>query len=74
MKFVSLIIATISSLTLLISLLKGKKYEVYIDNLDSGEHPLKSLYVAGYCLSDTKLFGLRGNIGKRLKRDANILY
>ena len=56
MKLISLIIATVAAIALFMGFTKGKKYEVYIENLDSGDHPLKSFYIAGYYLNDTKLF------------------
>jgi len=74
MKLISLIIATVAAIALFMGFTKGKKYEVYIENLDSGDHPLKSFYIAGYYLNDTKLFKMRGKIAKALKREANILY
>ena len=74
MKFFSLIIATISAIMLIVGFLKGKKYEVYIENLDLTEHPLKEYYVVGYFFSNTKLLRLRGKLSQSLKREATILY
>ena len=74
MKFFSLIIATISAIMLIVGFLKGKKYEVYIENLDLTEHPLKEYYVFGYFFSTTKLLRLRGKLSQSLKREATILY
>lgn len=74
MQVISLIIATVSAVLLVIGNINGKAYEVYIENLDTGDHPLKSFYVIGYYLSEKKFFKMRGKIGKSLKKQASILY
>jgi len=74
MTLISLIIATISTVMFIIGLAKGKPNEVYIQNLDEGEHPLKSLYIVGYYLSQKKLFRLKGKLLQDLKKQATIIH
>ena len=42
--------------------------------MESGDHPLKQLYVAGFALNDIKLFQLRGTLGKNLKKQSTLLH
>lgn len=70
------VLALGSILTVLFAVLsiKGGKYDYMLEPLDSGNFPLKSLYAAGFALSDWKLFRLRGKLGQKLRDDTTLFY
>lgn len=74
MKLFLLSIATISTILFMVGLIKGKKYASYVESLDSFDYFLKNLYVVGLGLNDTKMFKLRGNVGRNLKKNAKLYY
>lgn len=73
-KFLFLAFSTVFTITFIVNLIKGKKYQELVTNLDSSEFFLKDLYVVGFSLNDTKLFKLRGKIGKTLRKQAKLLW
>lgn len=74
MRFVSLILGTVLLVLLILQMLRGKKYDSYIENLDDSEYPLKAFYTIGFAWNDTKLLGLKGNIRKSLISQAKLLF
>lgn len=73
-KALLLVIATISTILFLIGLSKGKKYAAYVENLDSKEYFLKEFYIAGFALSEIKIFSLRGKLERDLKKNAKLIW
>jgi len=69
-----LILASICTLLFIIGCLKGRKYVSYTEGLDSGDYPLKGLYVVGFGLNNLAPFRLRGKLAVNLKRNAKILF
>ena len=70
-----LLLATLFVGLLIFSLIKGSPYTPMVENLDNiEEYPFKNLYVAGFFLNETRLFKLRGKIGKMLKKETLLLY
>ncbi len=74
MRIFLLALGTFFALVFIVKLKKGKKYEQYVNVLDESAFPLHDLYVAGYALSESKMFSLRGSLAKNLKQEATILY
>lgn len=74
MQIVLLVISSLLTALFVFLLFKGKEFESYLEVLDSAEYPIKDLYVAGYALSGTKLFSLKGKIKDRLMADTNLMY
>jgi len=69
-----LIISTILTVLFAVFAIMGKKYESYIESLDDEEYPLKELYVAGFVLSNIKLFSLKRKLKEDLVSHAKLLY
>lgn len=74
MRIVILVIASVLTALFAVLSAKGAKYDYMLEPLDEGNFPLKSLYAAGFALSDARLFRLRGALGKRLREDTNLFY
>lgn len=74
MRIAILAAASVFSVLFILLSLKGGKYDYMIEPLDSGNFPLKSLYAAGFALSEMKLFRLQGKLGQRLRDDATLFY
>lgn len=74
LKMIFLIIATLTTMLFVISLIKGQKYGPLVQNLDSSEYFLKDLYLVGFFLSETKLFRLKGKIERDLRKDAKLVW
>ena len=74
MQIILIIIATISTLICILFLAMGGKYTSLVENLNSKEYAMKDLYVVGFGLANTKLFALRGNMEKNLKKSMKLEY
>lgn len=74
LRVLALAIASLLILVLFICLAKGKKYTAMVENLDHSDYFLKDFYVIGFVMNDTKLFKLRGKLGKELKKNAKLLW
>ena len=74
LKIIILVCATVSVFVCILGLIKGKKYENMVENLDSSEYFLKDFYVIGFFLNSTKLFKLRGKIETSLISNAKLVW
>lgn len=73
-NLILLVLASISTILLIVHLAKGNQYTTLVENLDSSEYFLKDLYVIGFSLSNTKLFSLRGKLERDLKKHAKLVW
>ena len=73
-QIVLLVISSLLTALFVFLVFKGKEFESYLEVLDSADYPIKDLYVAGYVLSGTRLFSLKGKIKDRLMADTNLMY
>lgn len=69
-----LLLATIAAILFVLHLIKGKKYQYMIENLDESKYFLKDIYVVGFSLSENKVFSLKGKLERDLKKQAKILW
>ena len=74
LQIVLLSIGTILAVLFAVLLIKGKKFESYVEALDDADYPLKELYVAGFTLASVKPFTLSGKIRDRLLSNANMMF
>lgn len=74
MRFIYLLLGSVFAVLLVIKLLSGKKFIYLGENLDSGEFPLKSIYIVGFSWSETKLLMLKGKLREMLIGQARLLY
>ena len=74
LKIIILVCATVSVFVCILGLIKGKKYENMVENLDSSEYFLKDFYVIGFFFFSTKLFKLRGKIETSLISNAKLVW
>jgi len=72
-RFVLLVLATACTLLFLINLKRGSRYKILVENLDPDEYFLKDIYVVGFALNGTKLFMLRGNVAKELRKNSKLI-
>ena len=72
MRVALLILGSVFSLTFIVLLLIGQKYDFLLDGLEGEAFPLKSIYVAGLVI------GGKGNVFpallQKLRRETNLLY
>ena len=73
-NLILLILASFSTLLVIIHLAKGKQYTFLVENLDSSEYFLKDFYIIGFSLNNTKVFHLRGKIERDLKKYAKLVW
>lgn len=73
-NLILLVLASISTILLIVHLAKGNQYTTLVENLDSSEYFLKDLYVIGFSLSNTKLFSLRGKLERDLRKHAKLVW
>lgn len=73
-NLILLVLASISTILLIIHLTKGKQYATLVENLDSSEYFLKDLYIIGFSLNNTKLFRLRGKLERDLKKHSKLVW
>lgn len=74
MRIIYLAIGTILLIVYLIGALRGGKYYTMVENLDSGEYPLRSLYGIGFALSAKGPLALKGKAREKLVGQAKLLY
>ena len=74
MQIVCLALGSILLILFIVQSIKGKKYNNMIENLDSAEFPLKSIYVVGFSWNERKLLSLKGKARKKLLNNAKLLY
>lgn len=74
MRIVYLTLGSILMILFIVQCFKGKKHNNMIENLDSAEFPLKSIYTVGFALNEWKVFALRGKMREKLIDNAKLLY
>lgn len=74
MRYIILGIGSILAILFMIQLIRGKKFEAIVENLDSSAFPLNELYSVGFMWSSSKLFAFKGKIAAELKVNASLLY
>lgn len=74
MQLIFMITGTISAILFLIMMIRGKKYENMLVNLDSNIFPVNELYGVGFAWSELSLFKLKGEKGTKLKTEAASLF
>lgn len=74
MKIVCLALGTVFLILFIVKLFQGKKYQYLVENLDSEEFPIRSLYGVGFSWSQLPVLSLRGKIREKLMGQAKLLY
>lgn len=74
LQVLSLILGSLLTVFMVAMIFGSGKYGAMVENLDSGEFPLKSLYCIGFSLSNIKIYKLRGELRTKLVRQAMLLY
>ena len=74
MNIVLLILGTVLSVLFIIFLMKGSKYDQWLEALDGDDFPLKTIYVVGLMWQETKIGKLRGKIETNLKNNTTLYY
>ncbi|MDE5965225.1 MAG: type II secretion system F family protein [Lachnospiraceae bacterium] len=74
MRYILAILGTISTVTFIIFLKRGRQYEAAVKNLDENRYPLHDLYVAGFAWGKTKLLSFQNSMVSKLKIQAGLLY
>ena len=73
-QYIYLALGIVLLLIWLILLIAGKKYKYLVENLDSGEFPLKGIYGVGFVFGQSRVFALRGKLREVLIGQAKLLY
>lgn len=74
MRYFCMGIGTVLAALFIMQLIRGKKYEAIVENLDGNAYPLNGLYGVGFSWSAMKLFRLKGKTETKLKVNASLLY
>lgn len=74
MQFVLVGIGSVLAIMFLVQMVRGKKYDSMVENLDSNAFPLNSLYIVGLMWNQTKPFMLKGKSKAELESQASMLY
>ncbi len=74
MRLFYMLLGSIMTIVFLIQMLHGKKYAYMVENLESGDYPLKNLYGVGFSWGEKKLLSLKGKIREKLIGQAKLLY
>ena len=74
MNIVLLILGTVLSVLFIIFLMKGSKYDQWLEALDGDDFPLKTIYVVGLMWQETKIGKLKGKIETDLKNNTTLYY
>lgn len=74
MRFILLIFGTVLTVLFIVQLIRGKKFNMMVENLDEKEFPLGSLYIVGFSWSATKFLPFQGKRAAMLKNHAGMLY
>lgn len=72
-QLILLCIASVLTLFLLVHTIRGRKYRELVENLDKSEYFGKHLYTIGFSMSNTKLFRLRGDLERSLKKNSQLM-
>lgn len=74
MQYIFMGIGSILAILFIIQIIRGKRFESILENLDKSTFPLNQLYSVGFAWSSTKLFRLKGKVASELKNQASMLY
>ena len=74
MQFVLVGIGSVLAIMFLVQMVRGKKYDSMVENLDSNVFPLNSLYIVGLMWNQKKPFMLKGKNKAELVSQASMLY
>lgn len=74
MRYIFLGIGSILAGLFILQLIRGKKYEAIVENLDGNMFPLNGLYSSGFAWSSGKIFKLKGKRAVELQMQASLLY
>ena len=74
MQFVLVGIGSVLAIMFLVQMVRGKKYDSMVENLDSNVFPLNSLYIVGLMWNQKKPFMLKGKNKAELESQASMLY
>lgn len=74
MQLIYLALGTVAVALFVLQSLRGRGYRNMVENLDSGEFPLKSIYGVGFAWSAIPALSLRGKMREKLVGQAKILY
>ena len=74
MELVCLIISSVMAALYIIFSIRAGKYDVMMENLDSGQYPLKSIYSIGMVLKGIKIFDIPKSVYEKLMGQAKLLY
>ncbi|MGM9603110.1 MAG: hypothetical protein ACI3W5_16180 [Faecousia sp.] len=72
-RFILLILATLAIALFLYALKKGSDKAALVEGLNEAEYPLKDLYIVGFALNEMKLFRLRGQLERDLKKNTKLI-
>lgn len=74
LQLVYLILGSLLAILFTIQSIAGRKYNNMVENLDSGDFPLKSIYCVGFAWSSLSILKLKGKIREKLIGQAKLLY
>lgn len=74
MRFLLMIIGTVLAVLFVIQMMKGKRYQSWVENLNGNEFPLCEMYGVGFAWSMMPLFSFKGKKAVQLKTHAGMLY
>lgn len=74
MRILYLILASVAVALFVLQMVRGSKYQYMVENLESGEFPLKSLYCTGFAWSEMPALALKGKTREKLVGQAKLLY
>lgn len=69
-----MILASVAVALFVLQMMRGSKYQYMVENLDSPEFPLKSLYCTGFAWSEIPALSLKGKTREKLVSQAKLLY
>lgn len=69
-----MILASVAVALFVLQMVRGSKYQYMVENLESGEFPLKSLYCTGFAWSEMPALALKGKTREKLVGQAKLLY
>lgn len=74
LQMVYLVLGTIAAILFLVKSMQGQKYGNLVENLDSKDFPLKSIYCVGFAWSANPTLALNGKTREKLVGQAKLLY
>ena len=74
LQLVYLVFGSIAAVLFLVKCVQGQKYNNMVENLNSKDFPLKSIYCVGFAWSANSTFVLKGKTREKLIGQAKLLY